>query len=65
MTKRFPELPDWLFEVDEVSAGVYEATATDKFGHRIQMTGTDYDELLADCRKAAADMEARLRDNRP
>jgi DUF917 family protein len=56
MTKRFPELPDWTFEIDEVSAGVYQVTATDSRGRRVQLTGTDYDALIRDARSAACQM---------
>jgi hypothetical protein len=48
-----PELPDWQFDLDEVSAGVYELVATDRSGHVVRMTGTDPDALLVDARKAA------------
>jgi hypothetical protein len=44
----------WTFDIDEVSMGVYEVTGRDEHGRRrVQMTGTDPDALLADCRKSA------------
>jgi hypothetical protein len=60
MKKTFPELPDWSFEVHEKSLGIYEATGTDSRGHRVQITGTDYDALLRECCEAAAKMAAGL-----
>jgi hypothetical protein len=39
MNKVFPDLPDWTFEVEEVLAGVYEVTGTDKAGHRVSTKG--------------------------
>ncbi|HEV3189822.1 MAG TPA: hypothetical protein VGY54_04955 [Polyangiaceae bacterium] len=54
MKKVFDQLPGWSFEIDEVSAGVYEVTATDAQGHRVQAKGTDYDALLNECRVSAA-----------
>ena len=65
MKKVFSDLPDWSFDIQEVSAGVYEVTAMDTFGHRVQMKGTDYDALLSECRRAVTDMAARPRPKRP
>ena len=56
MKKTFTELPDWSFDVTEVSAGVYQITGTDKAGHRVQMEGTNYDALLDDARNAATQL---------
>lgn len=49
----FPELPGWTFDVDEVSAGVYRAVGVDGSGRSVQATGTDPDQLLDECRRAA------------
>lgn len=54
MRKQFPELPDWTFEIREVSAGVYEVIARDTRGRIIQEKGTDPDQLLEGCRLQAA-----------
>jgi hypothetical protein len=54
MKKEFPELPGWTFEIDEESAGTYRITATEKSGRAFEMTGTDADSLLIDCREEAA-----------
>ena len=59
MDQTFAELPDWSFEMLEKSAGVYEATGTDSHGRRVQMTGTDSDALLRECREGAAKMVGR------
>jgi hypothetical protein len=53
MKQTFPDLPGWTFEIDEVSANVYEVIATDSVGHRVQVKGTDPDVLLEDARKSA------------
>jgi hypothetical protein len=47
------DLPGWIIEVDEVSAGVYKITATDTFGRSVAKVGCDPDSLLADCKKEA------------
>ncbi len=61
MNESFDDLPGWLFEVDEVSANVYEVTGTDRAGHRVQMKGTDPDALLDDARKAAFKISSDVR----
>ncbi len=58
MIQVFPELPEWKFDVDEISAGVYEIVGTDGVGHRIQLRGTDPDALFAEARLSAS----RIRD---
>ena len=60
MTRTFPELPDWTFDVKETSAGVYEVTAAESHGHRVQMTGTDVEAMIGECREIAARMAVRL-----
>jgi hypothetical protein len=47
------ELPGWNFDLKEVSAGVFQVTATDTNGRRVQHTGTDPDAVLAECRATA------------
>jgi hypothetical protein len=61
MRKQFPELPGWQFDLDEVSASVYEVIGEDRFGHRISAKGTDPDALLEQCRKEALRMVADIR----
>lgn len=56
MTQTFPECPGWSFTIDEVSAGVYQVTATDSDGRRLQATGTDYDALLLDALHVAREL---------
>lgn len=60
MKETFPECPGWNFEIDEVSAGVYQVTATDSQGRRVQATGTDYDALLLDALRAARKLAKEL-----
>jgi len=59
MTRTYPELPGWKFELDEVSAGVYEVVGRDRAGHVVQSKGIDPDELLEKCRKEAVDLQAK------
>ena len=47
----------WSFAVEEVSAGVYRASAVDHMGRKVEMTGTDPDKLSGECRRAAEEIE--------
>lgn len=53
MTRRFPELPGWSFDADEVSAGVYRAFGHDRAGRNVEANGLDPEELIEKCRQAA------------
>lgn len=53
MIKTFLDLPGWNFDMDEVSAGVYEVVAKDAKGHRISLKGTNLDEVIEECKKMA------------
>jgi hypothetical protein len=59
MRRSFPELPGWSFLIEEVSAGMYEATAEDAAGHRVQTRGTDPEALLASCHFNAGTLAER------
>ncbi len=58
MTRTFPELPDWSFDADEVSAGVYRAFGRDRAGRNVEATGIDPDALIEKCKQAALQMMA-------
>jgi len=58
MKKTYPELPRWVFEVDEVSANVFQVIGTTKSGHQVSATGSDLDELIEQCRNDARNIEA-------
>jgi hypothetical protein len=53
MTDMFPDLPDWSFEADEVSAGVYRAFGRDRAGRSVEAIGLDPDELIEKCKQKA------------
>ena len=59
MKKQFPDLPTWVFDMDEVSAGVYEVVGRDKLGRRVSAKGVDLDTLLENCRKEARKISMR------
>jgi hypothetical protein len=58
MLRRFPELPDWSFDIDEVSAGVYRAFGRDRHGRNVEACGLDPDALIGKCRQAAHELMA-------
>lgn len=53
MRKRFPDLPAWHFDMDEISAGVYEVIGRDEIGHCVSAKGIDLDALLEQCQREA------------
>jgi len=50
------DLPGWTFHVEEVSAGVYSVTATDRTGRAVEKKGIDPDALIAECRQTAIEI---------
>jgi len=54
MSITFKELPGWDFDIDEISAGVYKVNGRDELGRSIELTGTDPEALLEECKKYAA-----------
>jgi hypothetical protein len=58
MTRTFPDLPDWSFDADEVSAGVYRAFGRGRAGRNVEATGIDPETLIEKCRRAALQMMA-------
>lgn len=50
----FPDLPGWIFYTDELSAGAYRVGGMDRSGRRVDVTGSDPEGLLEDCRRWAA-----------
>ena len=54
MKRTFPSLPEWTFEVKEVSVGIYEVTGHDRAGHTVSETGADAHAILEACKRYAA-----------
>ena len=59
MTRTYPDLPGWSFEIDEESAGVYQVVAKDARGRTIVRVATDPEFLIDECRREAADLSQR------
>ena len=57
MKRTFLDLPDWSFDIDETSAGVYQVVAIDKQGHLISAAGIDPEMLVAECRSEASNID--------
>ena len=58
------KLAGWTFEEDEISAGVYRVTAVDRVGRKVERTGTNPEQLRAECRQDIQDIQ-RILDERP
>ena len=61
MIKTYLDLPEWNFELDEVSANVYEVVGTDKLGHRVSSTGIDLEKIIERCKKNAKKIETSIK----
>jgi len=61
MKKIYPDLPEWSFELDEVSANVYEVFGTDKFGNIVSSKGIDLEEIIEKCKNNAKEIDAASR----
>jgi hypothetical protein len=59
MIKNFADLPDWIFDMNEVSAGVYEVVAKDSMEHIVSAKGFDLDLVIEQCRTKARDVSNR------
>ena len=65
MKRTFLDLPGWSFDIDEVSAGVYQVIATDEEGRRITKIGIEPEMLIAECRSEAVNIHRNSSPNRP
>ena len=65
MSIRFEELQGWVFEVREVSAGVYRATGSNRLGHRTIAEGLDPEVCLEECRSAALTIDENRHGRQP
>lgn len=57
-----PAIPvDWTLRQDEVSPGWYVVSLTSRHGPRVEISGTDLQELVDRCLAGANDIEQQLR----
>ena len=53
MRKIYPDLPGWTFDMEEVSAGVYEVIAQNSSGQYTSAKGIELDQLVEQCKNEA------------
>jgi hypothetical protein len=53
MSLTFEDIPGWIFNADEVSAGVFEVTGRDSLGRTFGAIGIDPEDLLAKAKQYA------------
>ena len=53
MSRTFPDLPDWSFDADELSADVYRAFGRDNAGRSVESTSLDPEALIDECKEVA------------
>jgi hypothetical protein len=59
MTVTLDDLPDWTFDADEVSMGVYRIHGRHRLGWTIELTACSEEDLISGARKAAREMALR------
>jgi hypothetical protein len=58
-TRTYPDLRNWVFEIDEVSAGVYEVVARDNAGQEVSDKGIDVAAIIETCKEQAKEFVLR------
>lgn len=53
VTTIMPRVPNWHFEVEEVSAGVYQVAGNASIGESFDIRGVDLDVLIEEARITA------------
>lgn len=61
MERKMDDLPNWTFRIEEVSAGAYKVEARHLRGPKVEISGTDPDELLNRAAKSAREIEDAIR----
>jgi hypothetical protein len=59
--ERFPDLPGWVFKVEEVSNGYYRVTGRHVSGSEVSAMDSDLDALMERCRRDAGQLRIRPR----
>ena len=54
-------LPDWTFNIREVSAGAYKIRGKHRLGSTVEISGTDPEKLMEDAKCAAAEIDRELK----
>lgn len=62
--RSFTDLPGWIFEIAEVSAGLFKVTGTDVHGRRVEASGIDDESVLNDCKKFAVSVSVLPDENK-
>lgn len=59
MSVTLDDVPDWTFDADEVSMGVYRSRGRHRLGWTIELTPESEEALISSARKAAHEMALR------
>ena len=57
---RFPELPRWRFEVEEVTRHFYSVLGVDEDGREVGKRGGDPEAMLEECKRWARELDAEM-----
>lgn len=54
------ELPNWRFEVTEITAGMYRIRGTRSTGNQVEQISSDPESAMQNCRRDAAKLEEEI-----
>jgi hypothetical protein len=60
MKIKVDDLPNWNFDIKEISVNVYRVQAEHKSGARVDLTGTDPDNLIQRAKESANAIQKEL-----
>jgi hypothetical protein len=60
MKTKFKDLPNWQFNIDEISPSVYKVSGIDNQKRNVEALGINPDELMEQCKKKAVEITASL-----
>jgi hypothetical protein len=61
MKTKIATLPNWTFNINEVSSGVYKLSGQHKLGCNIELTGVDPEKLIEEAKTSAEKMEQDIK----
>jgi hypothetical protein len=64
MERKIAKFPNWTFNLDEISAGVYKLNGRNDLGCTVELTGIDPDKLIAEATSSAENIEQDLKTRR-
>ncbi len=65
MNKTYKDLPEWVFELDEISANVYKVIGMHNSGYEISAIGISLEDIIEQCKSDAKEIELSIEGTQP